>query len=93
MASQHDKIMTPELIKIIKIFGISSLVLVLLLSIFNERRANSSGSDSTIMRVALAERLFFKNVRASFYDIEGHREAKMTIYRFGKGLRKQIIQF
>ncbi len=88
MANQQDKVLTPELIKIMKIFGISSMAIVLLLSFFNEQRADNSGAEASIMRVALAERIFFKNVRASYYDIDGHNEAKMTIYRYGKRIKK-----
>lgn len=36
------------------------------------------------MRMTDAERLYFKNVRSPYYDIENRRDAKMTVYRHGK---------
>ncbi len=88
MANQHDKVLTPELIRIIKIFGIGSFAIVFLLSFFNEKRADNSGNDASEMRVATAERIYFKNIRASYYDIEAHKDAKMTIYRYGKRIQE-----
>ncbi len=88
MANQHDKVLTPELIRIIKIFGISSFAIVFLLSFFNEKRAYNSGKEDSEMSVATAERIYFKNIRASYYDIEGHKDAKMKIYRYGKRIQE-----
>ncbi len=36
------------------------------------------------MSITDADRLYFKNVRAAYYDIEDRKDAKMTIYRHGK---------
>ena len=78
-----DPILTPELIKIIKIFGIASISLVFVLSFFNDKRANNSGEDDTF-RMADSDRLYFLNVRASYYDRENRTEAGMVLFRHGK---------
>ncbi|SMD42391.1 hypothetical protein SAMN00777080_0940 [Aquiflexum balticum DSM 16537] len=81
--NQHDTF-SPEMLKILKIFGIGSLLFVFVMSFFNERRANNSGKEESPMSIGDAERLYFKNVRAAYYDIEDRKDAKMTIYRYGK---------
>ena len=78
-----DPILTPELIKIIKIFGIASISLVLVLSFFNDKRANNSGEDDTF-RMADSNRIYFLNVRASYYDRENRTDAGMALFRHGK---------
>jgi hypothetical protein len=80
---QTDTILTPELIKIIKIFGIASISLVLILSFFNDKRANNSGEDDTF-RMEDSDRLYFLNVRASYYDRENRTDAGMALFRHGK---------
>ena len=84
MAKKSNDTFSPEMLRILKIFGIGSLVFVLIMSFFNERRANNSGKEESPMRITDAERLYFKNVRAAYYDIEDRKDAKMTIYRYGK---------
>ena len=84
MAKNNKDTLSPELIRLLKIFGIGSLVFVLIMSFFNEKRANNSGKEPSPMRMADADRLYFKNVRAAYYDIENRRDAKMTVYRHGK---------
>jgi hypothetical protein len=81
---QQDKILTPELVRILKIFGIGALLLVFALSFFNDRRANNSGEEPSPMRITDADRIYFKNVRSINYDIEHLREAKMLAYRHSK---------
>ncbi|MFN3996622.1 hypothetical protein [Algoriphagus sp.] len=81
--TKRDSVLTPELVKILKIFILSSLGLVLALSFFNEYRANNSGEDRTF-RVNDSNRLYFLNVRAIHYDREIRRDAGMTLYRNGK---------
>lgn len=78
-----DPILTPELIKIIKIFGITSISLVFILSFFNDKRANNSGEDDTF-RMADSDRLYFLNVRAIYYDRENRTDAGMALFRHGK---------
>ena len=78
-----DPILTPELIKIIKIFGIASISLVFVLSFFNDKRANNSGEDDTL-KMANSDRLYFLNVRASYYDRENRIDARMVLFRHGK---------
>jgi hypothetical protein len=84
MPSSSNDTFSPEMIRILKIFGLGSLLFVFVLSFFNERRANNTGNEEGIMHLRDADRLFFKNVRAPYYDIEGRRDAKMTVYRYGK---------
>jgi hypothetical protein len=83
-ASSADKVLTPEIIRILKIFGLISLLLVFGLSFFNEKRANNSGAEPSPMRVADADRIFFKNIRSISYEIENLKEAKMVAYRHSK---------
>ncbi len=80
---QHDTF-SPEMLKILKIFGIGSLLFVFFMSFFNEKRANNSGKEESPMSIGDADRLYFKNVRAAYYDIEDRKDARMTIYRYGK---------
>jgi hypothetical protein len=78
---------SPEMIKILKIFGLGSLFLVLLLSFFNEKRARNSGEE--IMSITSSSRLYFKNIRMAYYDAEGRADAKMNIYRYGKRVQSK----
>lgn len=80
--------LSPEMLKIIKIFGIGSLALVFILSFFNEKRANNSGKESSILSITDAERLYFKNIRGLYYDLEGRDDAKMSVYRYGKRVQE-----
>lgn len=81
--TQRDPVLTPELVKILKIFIFSSLGLVLVFSFFNGYRANNSGDDRTF-RINDSNRLYFLNVRSIYYDKEIRRDAGMTMYRHGK---------
>ncbi|PRY89267.1 hypothetical protein [Mongoliibacter ruber] len=78
---------SPEMVRILKIFGFGSLIFVFVLSFFNERKADNTGEADSVMYMADPERIYFKNLRASVYDREGREDAKMNIYRHGK--RKQ----
>jgi hypothetical protein len=88
MPSSANETFSPEMIRILKIFGLGSILLVFLLSFFNERRANNSGDEANLMHMSDAERLFFKNVRAPYYDLEGRHDAKINIYRYGKRIKE-----
>jgi hypothetical protein len=78
-----NEILTPELVKILKIFGLISIFLVLILSFFNTKRANNSGEDLTF-RMATSSRLYFLNVRALYYDRENRSDAGMVLFRHSK---------
>jgi len=78
--SSKDPIFTPELVKILKIFGIASILLVMVLSFFNEKRADNTGDDRTF-KVNSSNRLFFLNLRAINYDREARTDAKMLLFR------------
>ncbi len=78
-----DPVLTLELIKIIKIFGIASISLVLVLAFFNDKRANNSGEDDTF-RMVDSDRLYFLNLRAIYYDRENRADAGMALFRHGK---------
>lgn len=81
--SSKAPVLTPDLIKVLKIFLGSALGLVLLLSFFDGYRANNTGKDRTF-QVADADRLFFLNLRSIHYDREMRQEAGMEIFRHGK---------
>ncbi|MDN3669088.1 hypothetical protein QWY93_07090 [Echinicola jeungdonensis] len=85
-----EPILTPELIRIMKIFGLASLCIVLIFSFFNERRANNSG-DSSITRITASSRLFFENVRQIKYEKETRRDAKMDIFRLKKRIKSKKL--
>jgi hypothetical protein len=80
--SKKNKI-DPEMMSLFKIFGISSLIFVFIISFFNEKKPNTNSQD-TLLAINDASRLYFKNVRQPFYDTEGRNDAKMNIYRLGK---------
>jgi len=71
------------MMSLFKIFGISSLIFVFIISFFNEKRPITVDQDS-YLAIDDASRLYFKNVRQPYYDREGRRDAKMNIYRLGK---------
>lgn len=75
-------IFTPELVRIMKIFGLVSIGLVLVLSFFNTKRANNTGNQSAFT-VSASNRLYFLNMRAVQYDREVRRDAGMTLFRHG----------
>ena len=77
---KSDSILTPELIKIIKVFGLVSVVLVVFFSFFNERRANNTGQDQAF-RMSSSARMYFSNVRGINYEREVRRDAGMQIFR------------
>ena len=84
MGNRSHDTFSPEMLRILKIFGVGSLVFVFIMSFFNERRANNSGQEDSPMSIGDADRLYFKNVRAAYYDVEERKDARMTIYRHGK---------
>ena len=88
--SKRDPIFTPELIKVLKIFILSSLSLVIVLSFFDGYRANNSGEDRTF-RVSDSNRLYFKNVRSIHYERELREDASMTLYRHRKRLQSSSL--
>lgn len=75
-----DPILTPELLKIIKIFGAASILLVVVFSFFDSYRANNSGEDRTF-RMTSSSRLYFLNLKAINYDRENRSDAGMVLYR------------
>jgi hypothetical protein len=75
-----DSIFTPELVKIIKIFGLISIGLVVALSFFNTKRASNTEANP-IFRMPASNRLYFLNIRAIDYDVEIRTDAKMSLYR------------
>ena len=88
--SSKSPVLTPDLIKVLKIFLGSALGLVLLLSFFDGYRANNTGKERTF-QVADADRLFFVNLRSIHYDRELRLEAKMELFRHGKRLKSDTI--
>jgi hypothetical protein len=78
--------MTPELVRLFKLFGAASLLLVLILSFFNERRADNRG-DHGDSSISDASRIYFKNVRRAYYDLEIRSDAKMELYRLGNRVK------
>jgi hypothetical protein len=88
--SSKAPVLTPDLIKVLKIFLGSALALVLILSFFDGYRANNTGKDRAF-QVADADRLFFVNLRSIHYDREVRQEAEMELFRHGKRLMSDTI--
>ena len=88
--SSKAPVLTPDLIKVLKIFLGSALGIVLLLSFFDGYRANNTGKDRAF-QVADADRLFFVNLRSIHYDREVRLEAGMELFRHGKRLMSDTI--
>ena len=88
--SSKTPVLTPDLIKVLKIFLGSALALVLMLSFFDGYRANNTGKDRTF-QVADADRLFFVNLRSIHYDREVRSEAGMELFRHGKRQQPDTI--
>jgi hypothetical protein len=88
--SSKAPVLTPDLIKVLKIFLGSALALVLVLSFFDGYRANNTGKDRTF-QVADADRLFFVNLRSIHYDREVRPEAGMELFRHGNRLKPDSI--
>lgn len=88
--SSKAPVLTPDLIKVLKIFLGSALGLVLVLSFFDGYRANNTGKDRSF-QVADADRLFFLNLRSIHYDREMRQEAGMELFRHGKRPRIDTI--
>lgn len=88
--SAKDPVLTPELIKIMKIFIFSSLGLVLVFSFFNSYRADNTGADRTF-KISDADKLYFLNVRSIHYDREVRRDAGMTLFRHGKRFQSDSL--
>ncbi|GEO23172.1 hypothetical protein CQA01_37060 [Cyclobacterium qasimii] len=80
--------------RLLKIFGFTSLGLVLILSFFDGHRANNSGEDPTFTTKD-AGLLFFYNVRRIDYQIKRLPEAKIEIYTntsFDRDSTKNTLQ-
>ena len=88
--SSKAPVLTPDLIKVLKIFLGSALALVLMLSFFDGYRANNTGKDRAF-QVADADRLFFVNLRSIHYDREVRQEAEMELFRHGKRLMSDTV--
>ena len=88
--SSKAPVLTPDLIKVLKIFLGSALGIVLLLSFFDGYRANNTGKDRAF-QVADADWLFFVNLRSIHYDREVRQEAGMELFRHGKRLMSDTI--
>lgn len=86
----RDPVLTPELIKILKIFIFSSFGLVLIFSFFNTYRADNTGQDRTF-KVSDADRLYFLNVRSIYYDREVRSDAGMTLFRHSKRMQSDSL--
>jgi len=71
------------MMKLFKIFGLGTLLWVSVLSFFNEKReVADDGTPKT--SITSASRLYFMNVRQTFYDRENRQDAKMNIFRLSK---------
>ncbi len=84
MTQRSDSVFTPELLKIVKIFGMLSVGVVLIFSFFNEKKASNTG-ENTEFKMATSDRIYFLNVRSINYEREVRRDAGMTLFRYKKG--------
>ena len=89
--SSRDPVLTPDLVRIVKIFLFTSFGLMLVLSFFNSYRADNSGKERTF-RTSDSDRLYFINVRSIHYDRELRRDASMTLFRHAKRIQFDSIQ-
>ncbi len=85
-----DPILTPELIRIMKIFGLTSLCVVFIFSFFNDQRANNTG-DAPKTHITAASRLFFENICQIKYEKETRKDAKMEIFRLKKRIKSEKL--
>ncbi|AGA77171.1 hypothetical protein Echvi_0898 [Echinicola vietnamensis DSM 17526] len=85
-------VLTPELLKVIKIFGLLSVSIVLVLSFFNEYRADNTGTDDP-HSMTDSNYLYFKNVRRLHYEIDKNPATKLEIYRLDKRLKGENLIF
>jgi hypothetical protein len=83
----RDTVLTPEVVRILKIFFFSSFGLMLVFSFFNSHRADNSGKELSTFRITDADKLYFLNVRSIYYDRELRRDADMTLFRHGKRIQ------
>lgn len=88
--SKRDPVLSPELIKILKIFILSALALVFVLSFFDDYRAKNSGKDRTF-HVNDSNRLYFQNVRSIHYDREVRQDAGMVLFRHRKRFQSDSL--
>lgn len=85
-ANNSSDPISPELIRLIKLFVAVPILLALLLSFFNDRRATNRGERDE-SSISDASRLYFKNVRSAYYDREVRRDANMELYRIGNRIK------
>lgn len=77
--SSHNDPSQKEMFRLLKIFGLASLALVLILSFFDGHRANNSGINPSFS-IKDAGLLFFYNVRRIDYQTRRMPEANLEIY-------------
>ncbi len=85
-----DPVLTPDLVRILKIFLTSAFGFMLVLSFFNSYRANNSGEERTF-KITDSNKLYFLNVRSIHYDRELRRDAGMTLFRHGRRMPSDSI--
>ncbi|WP_375585017.1 hypothetical protein [Cyclobacterium xiamenense] len=78
-STSHTDQMTAEMYRLLKIFGSISVGLVLLLSFFNEYRANNSGEE-TEFTASDAGLIYFNNIRKIDYHTARLPEAMIDRY-------------
>lgn len=86
----RDPVLTPELVRIMKIFLLSSLSFVLIFSFFNSYRADNTHRDRTF-QMSDSNRLFFMNVRSIHYDREYRKDAGMSLFRHRKRFQSDTL--
>ncbi len=87
---KSDPILTPELVKVLKIFMFSAVAIVLVFSFFNDYRADNTGKDRSF-RIADSDRIYFQNVRSINYDREFRQDAGMTLFRHRNRLQSSSL--
>jgi hypothetical protein len=86
----RDPVLTPDLIRVLKFFLLSSFGIMVVFSLFNSYRANNSGKDRTFS-ITDSDKLYFINVRSIHYDQELRRDAGMTLFRHGKRILSDSV--
>lgn len=67
------------------------LTAALFLSACNPNKNTRVNPESLTFQTTDSSKLFFKNVRSNYYDLEELSEAQLEVYRFKKRLKQEDV--